>query len=287
MPFDPTEPLEFHKLHGSGNDFIFIDNRTLGVDPEAMPDWAVALCRRAFSVGADGLIFLEDTAEKGLDFRWRFFNADGSRAGMCGNASRCAAMVARTLGMAGDTMTFGADVGSIAATVHGDGTVTSQLTPYRDLKLHIPLNLTVDGASQGFTAHFVDTGVPHAVILVDDADAVDPHALGRAVRNHETFAPAGANANFVQVTDRGHMRIRTYERGVEAETFACGTGAVAAAVVAGALDLVDVDAGPVALSSTGGEVLGVELADRTPYLTGGAAHVYTGVLIPAALGITA
>jgi len=271
--------VAFHKMQGCGNDFVIIDNRELKVPVDLMAQWARLVCRKCFGVGADGLIFLE-TAEpgSGVDYRWHFYNADGSRAEMCGNGARCASKLGNLLGFAGRKHVLGTDAGGVEAHVLDDGQVKVRLTPAQDLKTGMELD--VDGES--LTVHFVNTGVPHAVVLFDDVSLVDVKRLGKAIRFHEAFAPKGTNANFVTVKDPGHLILRTYERGVEDETYACGTGACASAVVANALGL----AGPdVDVTTTGGELLGVSLSDGQVYLRGAAEAAFSGVLYPKALGL--
>jgi diaminopimelate epimerase len=244
-----------------------------------MADWARALCPRAFAVGADGLIFLEPTPEAETAYRWHFFNADGSRAEMCGNASRCAARLAVELGLAGPEHSFGTDAGPIQARVLEGGVAKVQLTPPEGLALGE--ELTVDGTLM--TVHFVNTGVPHAVVVCEDVAAVDVAAKGAAIRYHEHFAPAGTNANFIQATARDALLLRTYERGVEGETYACGTGAAASLVVANALGLVGSSA---RVTTSGGEVLTVSLENGSVFLQGMAVKVYEGTLEPAMFGLS-
>ena len=219
-----TAAIPFVKMSGAGNDFIVIDNRDGRVGDEA-PDLARRVCRRRLSVGADGLILVED--HPSADFAWRFYNADGSRPGMCGNGARCVARFARLSGIAGDEMTFATLAGTIRARVRGDR-VEIDMTPPGPVAGGEPIEL------HGTTVApvTVDTGVPHAVVFVEDVEAVDVVGLGRPLRHHPRFAPAGTNANFVAVQRPGRLALRTYERGVEDETLACGTGAVAAALVA-------------------------------------------------------
>jgi diaminopimelate epimerase len=273
--------VTFHKMHGCGNDFVLIDNRQPGLAVEHMADWARGICRRAFSVGGDGLVFLESPPPEmahEVDYRWHFYNADGSRASMCGNASRCAARLAVELGLAPAEHAFLSDAGVIRARLLGPDTVKVQLTSPKDMRLHIKLT----AVDQDITVHFVDTGVPHVVLFDADVNALDLKALGPALRFHERFQPAGANANLVQVLDRKHLLLRTYERGVEDETHACGTGAVASVVLANALDLT---AAEVDVTTSGGETLGVSLEQDGVYLSGKAVQVYVGTFQPAALGL--
>ncbi len=279
MRSDFGDSIPFYKMHGSGNHFVLLDNRSLAVPETDMAAWAKAVCRQGFGVGADGLIFLEDAPEADVDYRWHFYNADGSRAEMCGNGSRCAARLAYELCMAGPEHAFGTDAGAVRAVVDtGSKLVKVQLTEPRDLALN--LELEVDGRPQ--TMHFVNTGVPHAVVACTDVAAVDVATVGRAVRLHPHFAPAGANINFIQVLDRERMQLRTYERGVEAETFACGTGAAASVVTAHALDL----CGPrVDVTTTGGEILQITIERDTVFLRGEATLAFEGRMYLHSLGM--
>lgn len=277
-----SSTIEFFKLHGSGNDFVVIDNRSLQLIPQLMPLWAQKICARAFGVGADGLIFLDHPTEghPNVDYIWHFFNADGSRPRMCGNGSRCAAFLAHRLGMAKAVHTFGTDAGPIRAEVFPKtNLVKVQLTPLQGMQTHISLPLST---GQPLEAHFVDTGVPHAVILTEDVNTLDVARLGKELRFHPHFAPAGANINFVQVLDKKHLILRTYERGVEAETYACGTGAAASAVVVHSLGRADSD---VAVTTSGGDRLDIFLRGETVYLQGNATLVFTGKLELQALGL--
>ena len=268
--------IAFHKMQGCGNDFVIIDNRKLNVPVAVMPEWAKRVCAKCFGVGADGLIFLEDApAGSGLDYRWHFYNADGSRAEMCGNGARCAARLAHLLGMATANHTLGTDAGGVAAQVLTSGQVKVRLTPPKDLRLGAELD--VEG--QKLTVHFVNTGVPHAVVFLEDVSLVNVKKLGRAIRFHEAFAPAGTNANFVTVKGPGALLLRTYERGVEDETYACGTGACASAMVAKALGLTGAE---VDVTTSGGEVLGVDVTDGV-VLRGAAEVVFSGVFYPRAM----
>ena len=272
--------VPFYKLQGCGNDFVAIDNRVLRLPQGLMAEWARRICPRAFGVGADGIFFLE-LPGKGAqaDYVWHFYNADGSRAEMCGNASRCVGRLAHALGLGGEKSLLQTDAGTIAIAVDPDaGQVKVQLTEPRDLRLGARLRVQ----DRDMEVHFVNTGVPHAVILRDDVREVDVAGLGRAVRFHEHFAPAGTNVNFVQLLDRGHTRVRTYERGVEAETYACGTGVSAVQVVLQALGLAD---GRIENTTSGGEVLVTSLEGGRVYLQGAAELTFTGELNVPALGL--
>ena len=272
--------IRFYKLQGSGNDFVAIDNRALNIPPEAMPEVAVRLCKRAFGVGADVLFFLEEApAGSGAAYAWRFFNADGSRPAMCGNAARCAAKLACHLKIAPARHVLLTEAGPIEAEVLPDGRqVKVQLTSPKDFTPNIAL--ATEGGS--FEVHFVDTGVPHVVVFVQDLPTVDVATIGIAIRFNKRFAPAGTNVNFVQVKDAGSLLLRTYERGVEGETLACGTGAAAAQVVARNLGLTGDE---VEVTTSGGEKLRVSLDGDKLFLTGGAEMVFAGDLFPDAVGL--
>lgn len=275
--------VPFFKMQGCGNDFVVIDNRKLGIPQSVMPQWAEKACARAFGVAADGLFFIDNAPENsGLDYIWHFYNNDGSRAEMCGNASRCAARLAYTLDIAPAEHSFGTDAGPIKAKVITDGAergqVKVQLTPPGETKLGTALEV----GEVEMEVHFADTGVPHAVVFVDDVTNLDVLTLGAAIRNHEHFAPAGTNVNFAQVVDRNTLLLRTYERGVEDETYACGTGAAATQLLANKLDLTDTDA---ALTTTGGEVLKIFLEDGNVFLQGAAEMTFSGDLYVDALGL--
>lgn len=263
--------LSFWKMSGSGNDFIVIDNRRGAVARDGGPDLARSLCTRRFSVGADGLILVEKSSV--ADFAWKFFNADGSEAAMCGNGGRCAARFAFLKNIAGEKMTFETGAGIIKAEVKA-GNVKLQLPPPRDF--HGDVKLTT--ARGRITAGSVVVGVPHAVIVSQNIETADVNRLGRIVREHGTFAPAGTNVNFFQVTGPRRIAVRTYERGVEAETMACGTGSVATAMVAAAAGLVKT---PVVMVTRGGEELKVYFRRRgtafsNVYLEGAARLVFEG-----------
>ncbi|MFQ5913182.1 MAG: diaminopimelate epimerase [Nitrospinota bacterium] len=218
------ERIPFVKMQGSGNDFILIDNRSRILDPENLGDFIRGVCRRCRSVGADGLILLEESDR--ADFRWHYFNADGGRAEMCGNGSRCAARLAHRWGMAPANLTFETDAGILSAEVTGRRVKVRMTDPS-------PIDPAVKVTMNGFEhhLHWINTGVPHAVEFVEDLEGWKVVEVGRFIRFHERFLPAGTNVDFVHPVGRSRVAVRTYERGVEEETLACGTGAVAAALV--------------------------------------------------------
>ena len=271
-------PIPFVKMSGTGNDFIIIDHRKPLIPVEAMPEFASLVCRRKFSAGADGLIFIEDADQ--ADFKWRFFNADGSLAEMCGNGARCAARFAYMHGIAPARMRFETLAGIIEAQV-SDIEVSVKMTEPVDFQMQ--REIMVD--DKPVLLHSVDTGVPHAVVFVDDIEQTDVCALGSRIRHHEAFMPAGTNVNFVQKLD-GAFKVRTYERGVEDETLACGTGATACALIAA---LLDQTASPVEIITSGGDRLAIifdvqdGMSADNVFLKGPAHVVYKGELNAEAL----
>lgn len=214
-------------MSGSGNDFIIIDNRKNDLPISDLSRLARKLCRPKLSLGADGLIVIVPSNQ--ADFKWRFYNADGSLAEMCGNGARCVSRFAYLNGITDAVLSFETDAGIIAAKVQ-DERVKIRMTDPVGLELDQPLQLS----GKILSASSVNTGVPHVVVEVDDVNSVDVVALGREIRYHDKFSPEGTNANFIAPLKSGGFAIRTYERGVEGETLACGTGCAAAAIVASA-----------------------------------------------------
>jgi len=237
--------VEFWKMNGSGNDFIVIDNRDGRLDDHDLELIATRACRRRESVGADGVIFVVESNR--YDFGWRFFNADGGEVEMCGNGSRCVARFAFLRGIAGPKMTFETMAGPVSAEVN-DRIVRVQMPDPKGLSHDINLE-----AKPGWrTIDFINTGVPHVVVIADDPGRQPVVDYGRSIRYHDLFAPAGTNANFMAVTGPDCIDVRTYERGVEDETLACGTGSIACALVSAARGLVN---SPVKVVTRGGEEL--------------------------------
>jgi len=214
--------ITFYKMNGSGNDFIIIDNRSNIVDKKSISSFVATLCKRKFSVGADGLILIE-SSEK-ADFKWCFYNSDGSEAEMCGNGSRCVSRLAHMLGICEDHLCFDTRVGIINAIVKGTRVKIAMPDP-----MNIVLDEEIDGAP---SLSRINTGVPHAVIIVDDIENAPVIKMGRIIRNHRAFMPDGTNVNFMRLSSKNQIAIRTYERGVEDETYSCGTGAIASALIA-------------------------------------------------------
>ena len=267
------QPIQFYKMSGSGNDFIVIDNRKQMVPISILSRLIQGTCRRKMSVGADGLILIENA--EGCDFKWHFYNSDGSRAEMCGNGARCAARFAFLNKIAGSEMSFKTDAGLVAAQIKGDR-VRIKMTDPVDASFDYAIAL--HGGPQPVSS--INTGVPHVIITTEDIEAVDVFALGREIRYHDQYAPAGTNVNFVMPKSENTFAIRTYERGVEDETLACGTGSVAGALVmahqTGAK-------APVDMLTRGGGVLTIyftRVADSfcDVYMEGDARVIYTGEL---------
>jgi diaminopimelate epimerase len=217
--------LPFIKCSGAGNDFVLIDNMK-GEFQLQPSEVARVLCSRAFGVGADGLLLLE--ASYRAAFHMRYYNADGSYGGMCGNGGRCAAMYAFRAGHAQASMSFEALDHLYRADVQGDQIRLFMKDP-RQFRLHKELQDLVPGCFKSPVS--VDTGAPHIVFFVAKVDDLDVEGLGRTLRHHAAFAPGGTNVNFVQRESPSSILLRTYERGVERETLACGTGSVASAIV--------------------------------------------------------
>ena len=264
--------IPFSKLNGSGNDFLLIDNRDGVLEGIDRPVFASRVCDRARSVGADGVIVVEPS--RSADFRWDFYNADGSRAEMCGNGGRCVARFAAARKIAGTEMSFETLAGTIRAFVSGRR-VKLQMT--RPAGLAVDRTLTLGGERHVYS--FLDTGVPHAVLFVPDVGRVDVAAVGRGIRRHDAFAPRGTNVNFAQARD-GELLVRTYERGVEGETLACGTGAVASAILASVRGIASP---PVTVRTSGGEILKVHFdAGKEDfgevYLEGDTSWTFDGML---------
>jgi len=220
--------IVFTKMVATGNDFVLIDNRHQGViDSQSLGKLARKICDRKFGIGADGLLVLEKS--RTADLRMRIFNADGSEAEMCGNGARCVALfVGRQAScvVRKTKLKIETKAGIIPAEVNGDN-VKIRLTDPKGIKLDIPLRVN----GRMIRVNFVNTGVPHAVIFCAQLDKLSISEIGRAVRFHEKFSPSGTNVNFVEVLKPDSIKIRTYERGVENETLACGTGSTAAAII--------------------------------------------------------
>ncbi len=264
--------LRFTKMNGAGNDFILIDNRggEIDLDRSQIAD----LCDRHRGIGADGILLLENATNR-ANFRMRYFNADGGEAEMCGNGARCFARFANRVAGAQKTISFETPAGVISAELSGN-LVTLRMTEPTDLRLEVKVPLTDENKA----VHFINSGVPHVVIPVPKIDDVDVQREGAAIRHHKMFSPNGANVNFIEKRERNKIAIRTYERGVENETLACGTGIVASALIFAATENAS---SPVQVIARGGDELqvGFETIDgsfRNVTLTGPAEFVFEGAI---------
>lgn len=264
--------LRFTKMNGAGNDFVMIDNRSGDVRLER--EQIAHICDRHRGVGADGILLLEKS-ENGADFRMRYYNADGGEAEMCGNGARCFARFASKVAGARDKVSFETPAGIIKAKLSGE-IVTLNMSDPIDMRLNVPLQLEGEDAS----VHYINTGVPHVVVPVSRTDVVNVRGRGSAIRHHEMFSPKGANANFLEKRGARGITIRTYERGVEDETLACGTGVVASALIFASTQNVD---GPINVLVRGGSELSVDFNRdgekfRNVTLTGPAEFVFEGTM---------
>lgn len=268
--------IRFTKMSGAGNDFIVIDNRSGAItNGNAL---AIRLCNRRWGIGADGLLLLQKAQD--ADYRMMYYNADGSYGGMCGNGGRCIARYAADQGIAGKVQNFEALGHTYKATVSENDVVLSMLDP-SDIRMNIVLRI----GSSRLKMHFVNTGSPHVVIPIGQLKKrygklrdIPVEQLGQRIRNDQTFAPEGTNVNFMDKNGLTSIKIRTYERGVEAETLACGTGSVASAIVASKLWKMQ---SPVRVLPPGGITLSVSFsvngsAFSDVTLTGQAESIFTG-----------
>jgi diaminopimelate epimerase len=262
--------IEFTKASGAGNDFVLIDNMDgkLDVDKAKL---AVAVCSRHFGVGADGLLLLEPSDQ--ADFFMRYYNADGSYGGMCGNGGRCVARYAYLQEIARSPMRFMALDHIYEAEVIGQGVRLKMKDPF-----DIRQAKTIQIENQKQDVCFVNTGSPHAVIITDAINNIDVETLGRQIRYHEAFAPDGANVDFMSLSGPSRIEMRTYERGVERETLACGTGAVASAAIAA---IKHAFPSPISVKTRSGEELVVHFHSSSTkisdvFLQGSAHLLFTG-----------
>lgn len=269
--------LEFKKMSGAGNDFIVIDNRMGSVPEEGRRERFAAWCQRRINVGADGVLLVEQPENPAHHFRMRYYNADGGEAESCGNGARCIARFAHLIGAAPQTMMFETMAGPYQAEI-GKLDVTIGMSDPFDLRRSI--EISVPDLFEG-EIDFINTGVPHAVMTVEEGLELTPVVeLGAKIRYHSEFSPAGTNVNFICKRNDGGLDIRTYERGVEDETLACGTGAVASALIA---HLDGYGVSPIPVHTKGGPVLTVHFENRGEMfsqiqLQGEARVVFDGVL---------
>lgn len=264
--------IPFWKMHGAGNDFVLIDDRKLTF-PVKDRVWLESIGSRRTGVGCEGIILVQPSTK--AHFTMRFFNPDGSEVDMCGNGARCVARLAHDIGVAPAAMTFETGAGIIAAEMVGNQVRLAMTTP-KDWRLN--QTIEIDGVKRPYG--FVNSGVPHVVMPLVHLDKEDVAKTGAAIRYHKDFAPKGTNVNFIHITGPSSLSIRTYERGVEAETLACGTGIVASGLIAGRMGWVT---SPVKITCAGGDVLEVnfKLMDdgaQDVTLLGPAVYVFSGEL---------
>jgi len=259
-------------MNGAGNDFVLLDN--LAGELQLTREQISRICDRHRGVGADGILVLEKAAN-GADFRMRYYNRDGGEAEMCGNGARCFARFANKVAGTKGPITFETPAGIIGAQVEGER-VTLEMSNPTDLRLNVALQLEGEDA----VVNFINSGVPHVVVPVSRVDMVSVRERGAAIRYHEMFAPKGANANFMEKRGGQSIAIRTYERGVEDETLACGTGVVASALIFAAREKVR---GPISVLVKGGSELTVDFENdgdrfRNVRLNGPAEFVFEGAI---------
>jgi len=262
--------IQFTKMSASGNDFVVLDNRAdKQVSEVDKPRFVKAACAAKTGIGADGVLFVEDSAH--VDFRMRYFNADGGEVEFCGNGARCIAYFANhRLGMSSD-VTFDSIPGAVSAVVEGSS-VSLQMPSASNIEG--PRMLDIGGVAIEY--YFVNTGVPHVVVFTDDLENAPVVEVGKKIRYHDNFQPNGANADFVRIAENEPwgIAIRTYERGVESETLACGTGATAAALVAAHRGLAEF---PVKVHVALPDTLTISLGDDgRPILSGKVSEVFDG-----------
>lgn len=267
-----AKELLFYKLQASGNDFVVVDNRRKEIKNPA--SFTKKICAYHTGVGADGVLLLEKSRK--ADFKMRIINSDGSEAEACGNGFRCIAFYAnKVLGLP-STFQFETLAGIIEARIRGNQVRVKMSDPeIYTAKSKISIN------GKSFQYGFVNTGVPHVVIFVPDLKKIDVARWGSAIRFHKTFAPKGTNVNFVEVKNKKNIHVRTYERGVEQETQACGTGSTASAIMSSVYRKAS---SPVKVRTTGGEILNITFTHQgdevhNVYLEGEAAIVFKGQLV--------
>jgi len=261
--------VDFTKMNGAGNDFILIDNRKIRL--QLSQEQIQNICDRQRGIGADGIMLLREAIGE-ADLGWDFFNKDGSEGEMCGNGARCFARFAQNKLDGQDSISFETLAGTIQARLEGEN-ATINLTPPKDVRISDHISTS----SGKLEIHSVNTGVPHAVLFVEDADKAMVSKLGKEIRYHDHYSPAGTNVNFVHLTNDNSIHVRTYERGV-GETLACGTGVTASSLITAKLHGY---ISPISVRVLGGDNLSVDFeADGDSFknvkLTGPAEFVFSG-----------
>ena len=269
-----SRAVRFWKLEGAGNDFLGLDGRAGGFKLKRQQ--IADLCDRRRGVGADGVLVVEKPKVRGADFRMRYYNSDGGEAEMCGNGARCFALLARAVsGRKGNVLRIQTQAGLVTLQIRGQEVQVSMTEP---TKLRLGRKLVVAGRK--LAVDFLNTGVPHAVLFVRSVRSIDVAKQGRAIRYHSAFAPSGTNVNFVEIGRGNRIHVRTYERGVEGETLACGTGVVASSILS---NLRRGLRSPILVTTRGGDNVRVGFSmenghARKVTLQGPARIVYRGVL---------
>ena len=269
-----SRAVRFWKLEGAGNDFLGLDGRAGGFKLKRQQ--IADLCDRRRGVGADGVLVVEKPKVRGADFRMRYYNSDGGEAEMCGNGARCFALLARAVsGRKGNELRVQTQAGLLTLRTSGREVQVSMTEP---TKLRLGKKVVVAGRK--VVVDFLNTGVPHAVLFVRSVRSIDVAKQGRAIRYHSAFAPSGTNVNFVEIGRGNRIHVRTYERGVEGETLACGTGVVAASILS---NLRRGLRPPIQVATRGGDNVRVGFSmenghARKVTLQGPARIVYRGVL---------
>jgi diaminopimelate epimerase len=264
--------ISFTKMVASGNDFIVC--QLAGLSVSRLKEIALKVCNRKYGIGADGLLILEKS--RIADIKMRIFNADGSEAEMCGNGVKCTALFL-TANRKPQTANRNIETkaGIIESEINGNN-VRIKLTDPKNIKLNIPIKIN----NRLLKVNFINTGVPHTVIFLEGLDKIDVFNLGRQIRYHHKFLPAGTNVDFVEVLGDNSIKVRTYERGVEDETLACGTGAVASSLIAYRLSLIAKS--PASVLTKSGELLKVYFNKidnrfKNVWLEGKVKRVYEGM----------
>ncbi|PLW92483.1 MAG: diaminopimelate epimerase [Marinilabiliales bacterium] len=258
--------IRISKYHGAGNDFLIVDQKL--AEPFLTQEIIKKLCHRRFGIGADGLIVL--SREGGTDFTMEYYNSDGNLAEMCGNGARCAVAWANHEGWVGENARFLAGDGlHVGDVLDGEG---------QSLLVRVSLTIAVEPEQLDDYTYYANTGVPHNIRIIGDVDVIDVEIEGRLLRNNDMFAPDGANINFVSPAKDGY-NIRTYERGVEGETLACGTGVAASALILNRFKNAEY---PIVLHARGGTLI-VEEQQGVLMLTGPAQKVFDCNINPEAI----
>ncbi len=270
--------IEFTKMVAAGNDFVVVVDSRQFIARWSLNRLAVKMCDRKYGVGADGLLIIGKSNK--ADIRMRIFNADGSEAEMCGNGARCAAFwmanSRHSTAHRPGNIKIETKAGIVESIMNG-GNAKIRITEPKDIRLNVPI--MVNGRK--LKVNFVNTGVPHAIVFVQGLEKIDVDNIGKVIRYHPEFLPSGTNVDFVEVVDDDFIKVRTYERGVEDETLACGTGSIASAIIS-ALRVQGTGYSKIEVETRGGETLkvffnkqGTKISDV--WLEGLAKIVYKGV----------